>query len=119
MGIENDVIVKSDFIPSEEVRYYFGASDIVVQPYRTATQSGISQIAYHFEKPMLVSNVGGLPEIVPQGIAGYVVEPHAEPIAEALLDFYHYNRIEQFTEGVSLQKKRFSWDVMVDIFLKG
>ena len=57
-NLDKQVIVKSDFIPSEEVRYYFGAADLVVQPYRTATQSGISQVAYHFEKPMIVTNVG-------------------------------------------------------------
>lgn len=117
-GIENQVIIKSDFIPSEDIRYYFAASDIVVQPYKSATQSGISQIAYHFEKPMLVSNVGGLPEIVAHGKAGYVVAPQPAPIAEALKDFYENEKINQFTEGVIQQKKRFSWSVMVDAFLK-
>lgn len=117
-GIDNQVIIKSDFIPSEDIRYYFAASDIVVQPYKSATQSGISQIAYHFEKPMLVSNVGGLPEIVAHGKAGYVVEPQPTPIAEALKDFYENDKMNQFTEGVIHQKKRFSWSVMVDAFLK-
>ncbi len=117
-GIEDVVIIRSDFIPSHDIRYYFAASDLVVQPYRSATQSGISQIAYHFEKPMLVSNVGGLPEIVAHGKAGYVVEPKPEAIAEALKDFYENDKNAQFTEGVIQQKKRFSWDVMVDAFLK-
>ena len=70
LNLTEDVIVHSDFIPSEDVRYYFAAADIVVQPYRSATQSGISQIAYHFEKPMIVSNVGGLSEIVPHAVSG-------------------------------------------------
>ncbi len=117
-GLDGDVIIRSDFIPSDDIRYYFAASDLVVQPYRSATQSGISQIAYHFEKPMLVSNVGGLPEIVAHGKAGYVVEPKPEAIAEALKDFYENDKNAQFTEGVIQQKKRFSWDVMVDAFLK-
>ncbi len=117
-GIENEVIIKSDFIADEKVRYYFAAADIVVQPYRSATQSGISQIAYHFEKPMLVSNVGGLPEIVPHGVAGYVVEPTPQYIADALTDFYKNDRLTAFTEGVIEQKKRFSWEAMVEGFLK-
>jgi D-inositol-3-phosphate glycosyltransferase len=117
-GLEGDVIIRSDFIPSDDIRYYFAASDLVVQPYRSATQSGISQIAYHFEKPMLVSNVGGLPEIVAHGKAGYVVEPKPEAIAEALKDFHENDKNAQFTEGVIQQKKRFSWDTMVDAFLK-
>jgi D-inositol-3-phosphate glycosyltransferase len=115
--IENQVIVKSDFIPSEEVRYYFGAADLVVQPYKTATQSGISQIAYHFEKPMIVTNVGGLPEIVPHGEAGYVVEPTPQYIADALVDFFKNNRLNDFTEKVIDNKKRFSWKAMTDGFL--
>ena len=116
-GIENQVIVKSDFIPSEEVRYYFGAADLVVQPYKTATQSGISQIAYHFEKPMIVTDVGGLPEIVPHGEAGYVVEPTPQSIADALVDFFDNHRLNDFTEKVIENKKRFSWKAMTDGFL--
>ena len=112
------MIIKSDFIADEQVRYYFAAADIVVQPYRSATQSGISQIAYHFEKPMLVSNVGGLPEIVPHGVAGYVVEPTPQYIADALADFYKNDRLTAFTKGVVEQKKRFSWEAMVEGFLK-
>ena len=117
-GIDNQVIIKSDYIPSDEVKYYFAAADIVVQPYRSATQSGISQIAYHFEKPMIVSNVGGLPETVPHGEAGYVVEPTPQAISEALSDFYENNRLNSFSEKVKEQKKRFSWEAMTDAFLE-
>jgi D-inositol-3-phosphate glycosyltransferase len=118
LQLENDVIVHADFIPSENVRYYFAAADLVVQPYRTATQSGISQVAYHFEKPMLVTNVGGLSEIVPHGEVGYVVEPQAEAIATALQDFYEHNRLETFIEKVIKNKKRFAWSAMTNAFLE-
>jgi D-inositol-3-phosphate glycosyltransferase len=117
LGIEEDVILHADFIPTETVRHYFAVADLVVQPYRTATQSGISQVAYHFEKPMLVTNVGGLAEIVPHGKAGYVVEPNPLSIADALVDFYENNRQNAFTEGVIEQKKRFSWTAMTSAFL--
>ncbi len=118
LGIENSVILHADFIPTEAVRHYFAAADLVVQPYRTATQSGISQVAYHFEKPMIVTNVGGLPEIVPHGKAGYVVEPTPLSIAAALIDFYENKPINAFDEGVIEQKKRFSWAAMTDEFLR-
>ncbi|MBL7813476.1 MAG: glycosyltransferase [Saprospiraceae bacterium] len=116
-NIQNQVIIKSDFIPSEDVRYYFAAADLIVQPYKTATQSGISQIAYHFEKPMIVTNVGGLPEIVPHGEAGYVVEPTPQSIADALIDFFQNGRVNDFTAKVVENKKRFSWKAMTDGFL--
>jgi D-inositol-3-phosphate glycosyltransferase len=118
LGIENDVILHADFIPTDAVRYYFAAADLVVQPYRTATQSGISQVAYHFEKPMIVTNVGGLPEIVPHGKAGYVVEPTPVSIADALIDFYENKEVTAFDEGVIEQKKRFSWSAMTGEFLR-
>lgn len=103
----------SDFIPSDQVRIYFSAADLVVQPYRTATQSGISQIAYHFEKPMVVTRVGGLPEIVTEGVSGYVVEPEPQAIADAMRDFFENKRAEQMQEGVRKEKSRFSWKHLV------
>lgn len=111
-NLEESVIVKDDFIPNEDVRYYFGASDVVVQPYRTATQSGISQLAYHFEKPMIVTNVGGLPEIVDND-AGYVVNVDSTEIADSILDFYNRNREAEMTENVIENKKRYSWSNLV------
>jgi len=104
----------TDFIPSEQVRVFFSAADLVVQPYRTATQSGISQIAYHFDKPMVVTNVGGLPEIVSDGISGYVVEPEPAAIATAMQDYFENHREAMMTEGVRAEKRRFSWDNLVE-----
>ena len=112
LGLEGLVIWKSDFVPNGEVRYYFGAADLVVQPYRSATQSGISQIAYHFEKPMLVTNVGGLPEIVPNGKAGLVVNPDPAEIADGMADFFENGRQRQFTEGIISEKAKYSWSNM-------
>ncbi len=98
-----------DFIPAENVRLFFCAADLIAQPYRSATQSGISQIAFHFEKPMLVTRVGGLPEIVAEGKSGYVVEPAPEAIAEAIFDFFENERAAELTAGVRAEKVRFSW----------
>lgn len=111
--LDDQVILRTDFIPNAEVKYYFGAADLVAQPYRTATQSGISQLAYHFEKPMLVTRVGGLPEIVKDGKVGYVVDVEVAAIADAIIDFFEHNRSEAMTAGVCEEKKRFSWDNLV------
>jgi glycosyltransferase involved in cell wall biosynthesis len=108
----------TDFIPAGEVRLFFSAADIVVQPYKSATQSGISQIAYHFECPMLVTNVGGLPEIVQHGKSGYVLSPDPDEIAVALIDFFENNRMEAMQSSVRTEKKRFSWIYFVEKLLK-
>jgi D-inositol-3-phosphate glycosyltransferase len=109
----------TDFIPAAEVAVFFSAADLVVQPYRSATQSGISQIAYHFEKPMIVTNVGGLPEIVTDGVSGYVVLPEPGAIAAAMQDFFEHDRAVVMQEGVRREKARFSWENLVRVLVNG
>lgn len=109
LEIREQVILRTDFIPDSEVNKYFSAADIVAQPYKTATQSGVTQIAYHFEKPMLVTNVGGLAEIVPHQKVGYVVNPDAEEIADALIDYFETDRMEQFEKNMAEEKKKYLW----------
>lgn len=111
--LEERIIRATDFIPNEKVVDYFCAADLIVQPYKNATQSGVSQIAYHFERPMLVTDVGGLAELIPDGVVGYVVSPNAKDIADAVVDFYAEKREDAFTAGVREEKKQFSWPVMV------
>jgi glycosyltransferase involved in cell wall biosynthesis len=110
--LENDIFFSDHFIPDSEVTYFFSGADIVVQPYKTATQSGVTQIAFHFEKPMLVTDVGGLREIVADGKCGYVVKPESGAITVALIDYFENSRKEQFTAGVKQEKEKFSWDKM-------
>ena len=110
--LENDIIFHDHFIKDNEVPLYFGVADLVVQPYKSATQSGVTQIAFHYEKPMLVTEVGGLREIVADRVCGYVVPPQPEDIAEAILDFFENKRQEEYTEGVRSEKEKFSWDKM-------
>ena len=114
LGIEDRVILCTDFIPDSEVNRYFSAADIVAQPYKTATQSGVTQIAFHFEKPMLVTNVGGLPEIVPDGKIGYVVEPDAQQIADALHRFFQEQKQEEFERNVTEEKKKYAWSKFIE-----
>lgn len=114
----NNVIMMTDFIPDSKVLYYFSIADLVVQPYRSATQSGITQVAYHFEKPMIVTNVGGLPELVPDGRAGYVAEPEPEAIASAILKFYNEGATDRFQENLVNEKKKYSWKGFVQNLLE-
>lgn len=109
LGLSKRVHFYADFIPQEKVATFFSACDILVQPYRTATQSGVAQIAYHFNKPMLVTNVGGLPEIVPHNKVGYVVEVNSIEISAAINDFYENDKELEFTENVKQEKKKYSW----------
>jgi glycosyltransferase involved in cell wall biosynthesis len=111
--LESRLVRATDFIPNEQVANYFSAADMVIQPYKNATQSGVSQVAYHFGRPMLVTDVGGLAELIPNGVVGYVVPPTAPAIADALVDFYANNREVTLAAGVRQEARKFSWEVMV------
>jgi glycosyltransferase involved in cell wall biosynthesis len=112
--LEEKVILSNDFIPDSKVVNYFCAADLVVQPYKTATQSGVTQIAYHFNKPMIITRVGGLAEFVPDGKVGYVVEPDPSSIASAIVRFYKENREAEFSQQASVEKEKYSWRRMID-----
>jgi len=114
LKLEGLVELRTGFIPDNEVRNYFSLADLVAQPYRTATQSGVSQIAYHFEKPMLVTNVGGLAEIIPDGKVGYVVGVDPVQIADAMVDFFSNQRSERMIENIKVEKQKFLWSRMTD-----
>ncbi|MGQ7870055.1 glycosyltransferase [Sunxiuqinia sp. sy24] len=117
LKLNDRVLLHTDFIPNEKVNQYFSAADLIVQPYKSATQSGVTQIGYHFEKAMLVTNVGGLSEIIPDQKIGYVVEPDEKAIANAIFDFYDNKRQAMFEHNIIEEKKRFSWANMVQAFL--
>ncbi|HPG55748.1 MAG: glycosyltransferase [Paludibacteraceae bacterium] len=112
MNIVEKVEWFNRFIPDAEVSNFFSAGDILVLPYKSATQSGVTQIAYHFEKPMLVTKVGGLSDMVPEGKVGYVVEPNPSSIADALVDFFEFGDENRFKEGLISEKDKYSWSKM-------
>ena len=116
LGIDGEVIWKTGFVPDSEVKYYFCAADLIVQPYKSATQSGITQIAYHFEKPMLVTDVGGLAETVPDGKAGYVVEPSPDAVRAGMERFLAEG--PDFSAGLRETKARYSWSKMAEAILE-
>ena len=118
LGLEDRVRFDEGFVPRDKIPLYFSAADLVAQPYRTATQSGITQMAYHFDCPMLVTNVGGLPDMVPDREAGYVVPPQPEAIAKAIDHFISRRKYEAYSRNVSQLKKQFTWDAFVGHLLK-
>ena len=113
LGLNDAVILRTDFIPDSEVKYYLCAADAVVQPYRNATQSGVTPLAYHFEKPMIVTNVGGLAALVPNEKAGLVSEPNAQSIANAILRFYQLGE-NYFLPHLRSEKQKYSWSNLVN-----
>ncbi len=113
LNIQSQLILRTDFIADTEVKYYLSAADFVIQPYRNATQSGVTPLAYHFEKPMLVTNVGGLPSLVPDRKVGLIAEPNAESIAEKILELYELGE-DFFLPQLREERKKYSWQVLVD-----
>ena len=113
-GLKDVVILSNDFIPDSEIANYFNAADLVVQPYKNATQSGVTQVAYHFEKPMVTTNVGGLAEIVPHEKVGYVVKPDPHEISDAIFKFFDENKEAEFKGNIKIEKLKYSWSKMVE-----
>ena len=115
-NVEDNIRIYDGYIPDNEVEKFFAASDLVVLPYESATQSGIVQIAYGFRKPVVVTNVGGLPEVVDDEKTGYVVEAfNDDKLAEAVIRFFKEDRAEEFETNVANEEYKYSWDRMVEV----
>jgi glycosyltransferase involved in cell wall biosynthesis len=113
LNLTASVLMHTEYIEKASVKDFFCSADLVVQPYLSATQSGITQIAYYFGRPMLVTNVGGLAEMVTNGRVGYVVETNAQSIVNAICDFYDNNREKEFSSNADTDKEKFSWTSFV------
>lgn len=116
--LQNRVHLFTHFIPNHEVPWYFSACDLVVQPYKNATQSGVTQVAMHFNKPIVTTNVGGLADMVSHGKTGYVVKPDPREIASAVVDALGENKITFFEKNIQIEKQKFSWETMVGSIIK-
>lgn len=112
LGIRSQLILRTGFIPDSEVKFYLSAADFVIQPYRNATQSGVTPLAYHFNKPMLVTNVGSLPHFVPHKKAGLVAEPNATSVAQSIIELYNLGEA-YFMPHLLHEKKKYSWQNLV------
>lgn len=113
LRLHDSVILHTQFITDSEVKYFLCAADAVVQPYKSATQSGVTPLAYHFEIPMIVTRVGGLPDMVPDEKTGLIAEPTPSSIAECIIRFYSMNR-ERMVQGLQEEKKKYSWQNLID-----
>ena len=117
LGIADRLMLCTGFIPDQDVRYYLSAADAVVQPYRNATQSGVTPLSYHFEKPMIVTNVGGLPALVPHERVGLVVQPEAGALADGIIRFFELGA-DHFIPHLRTEKEKYSWHRLVDSIIK-
>jgi len=117
LDIKDQLILRTDFIPDSEVKYYLCAADVVIQPYRSATQSGVTPLAYHFEVPMIVTNVGGLPSLVPDDKVGLIAEPNPASIAEKIIEYFQKGEAH-FIPHLKEEKKKYSWSKMVESIIK-
>lgn len=116
LGIHPLVKIYDGYIPDREVEVYFKAADLAVLPYESATQSGIVQVSYGFSLPVVATNVGGLPDVVTDGVTGYVVEPkRPDLIAQAVCEYFEENRYEEFKKNIEAESYRYSWDRLVEI----
>ncbi|HED06811.1 MAG TPA: glycosyltransferase [Ignavibacteria bacterium] len=119
LKIEKSLILKTDFIPASEVKYYFSACDVAVLPYKNASQSGIAQIAMNFNKPVIASNVGGLSEVVVNEKTGLLVEKNnPNKLAETIQNFYKRNLEQNFVNNILLEKDKYSWSNFSNRLLK-
>jgi len=114
--IKDHLVLHTQFIPNSEVKYYLCAADCVIQPYRNATQSGVTPLSYHFEKPMIVTNVGGLPSMVADKKTGLIAEPNAHSIAKKIEEYFELGE-DFFLPQLREEKKKFSWENMVKTIL--
>lgn len=113
LGIQDRLFLRTEFIADSEVKFYLSAADFVIQPYKHATQSGVTPLSYHFEKPMLVTNVGGLPDLVPHQKVGWIVEPNALAIANGIESLYQLG-VAHFLPHLRHEKKKYSWEVLAN-----
>jgi len=117
LNIKDQLILRTDFIPDSEVKYYLCAADVVIQPYRSATQSGVTPLAYHFEKPMIVTNVGGLSSLVPDNKVGLVAEPTPISLAQKINEYFDKGE-SFFLPYLIEEKKKYSWTKMTEAIIK-
>jgi glycosyltransferase involved in cell wall biosynthesis len=114
LGIGEDVVMHTAFVPDGEVAEWFSVADMVALPYKSATQSGVTQVAYAFDVPMVVTNVGGLAEMVEDGVVGVLADVSARSVADAIAKVYEGDNLQCFRAGVVRNKARFSWEATAD-----
>ena len=114
LGLAEDVVFHNEFVPDDEVAEWFSVADMVALPYKSATQSGVTQVAYAFDVPMVVTRVGGLAEMVPDDVVGALADVDARSVADAIAKVYEGGNLDRYREGVHRERGRFSWEATAD-----
>jgi len=115
LGISDYITWHNRYIPDSEVSNYFSAADVVALPYRTASQSGVTQIAYSYDLPVIVTRVGGLPEIVDEGQSGFTIEPeNPEELANIIEKNMKAGTFLEMTNYIKIFKQKFSWEYFIN-----
>lgn len=109
LKMQDYVILHTKYISNDEVKYFFCGSDIVAQTYKSATQSGISQIAIYFEKPIISTDVGGLPETIIDNRTGYLTTVDVVEISYAISNYFKEKPLERLKFEIKKLKKQYSW----------
>jgi glycosyltransferase involved in cell wall biosynthesis len=118
-NLADRLVMMTQFIPDEQVKYLFSSASLVTQTYHHATQSGVTQVGFQFDTPMLVTNVGGLAELVADRKSGYVCDRNPIQIADCLLDFIENQRFATMSAEVAIKKQEFSWEVFARQLVEG
>ena len=118
LELKDSVVLANHYIEDTDVSLYFSAADLVAQTYKTATQSGVTQIAYYYNKPMLVTDVGGLAELVPHQKVGYVTSQNPKEISNYIFDFYENDRLSEFSKNIESERNKFTWESLIDNLFK-
>jgi glycosyltransferase involved in cell wall biosynthesis len=118
LELKDHIIHANHYIEDSEVSLYFSAADLVAQTYKTATQSGVTQIAYYYNTPMLVTDVGGLAELVPHQKVGYVTSQNSKEISDYIFDFYENDRLSEFSKNIESERNKFTWESLIDNLFK-
>ncbi|MDG1721154.1 MAG: glycosyltransferase [Bacteroidia bacterium] len=118
LELKDSVVLANHYIEDTDVSLYFSAADLVAQTYKTATQSGVTQIAYYYNKPMLVTDVGGLAELVPHQKVGYVTSQNPKEISDYIFDFYENDRSSEFSKNIESERNKFTWESLIDNLFK-
>lgn len=114
LGLRDDVVMHTDFVPDDKVALWFSVADMVALPYKSATQSGVTQVAYAFGVPMVVTRVGGLREIVPDDVVGVLADVDPRSVADAIAKVYEGDNLQRYRKGVESERSRFSWEATAD-----